>query len=339
MRSDALTPGSDALLVADMGGTNARFGVWYQGELHGEQALKCSDFSGPAAAASHFLQQLSATTPLPKARAAAFAVAGPLLDDRVALTNNGWNFSAAATRRTLALERLIFLNDFTALALSVPKLAVCDRYQVGGAAPLADAAVAVLGPGTGLGVSGLMRDGARWLAIQGEGGHVTLPAVGAREMAVVAALQRRYAHVSAERVLCGDGLELLYRTLAKIDGVKVESVEAGEITQRALGHGAPSPDHTLCLETISLFCGWLGNVAGNLALTLGARGGVYIGGGIVPRLGEYFATSPFRQKFEAKGRFAPLLAAIPVYVITAKYPALIGCVQAFIHSSPRLEAG
>ena len=325
---------SAALLVADIGGTNARFGVWYRDALHNEHVYKCADYAGPAAAATHYLHELRAEGRVPVPRIAAFAVAGPLLDDRVALTNNGWDFSAAATRRALELEQLIFLNDFTALALSVPRLAVAERYQVGGAAPLADAAIAVIGPGTGLGVSGLLHANGAWLALQGEGGHVTLPAVEPRELAVVAVLHRRYSHVSAERVLCGDGLELLFRTLAELDGVAVEGLHANEITRRAL-----TGEDARCREAVQMFCGWLGNVAGNLALTLGARGGVYIGGGIVPRLGEYFAVSPFRACFEAKGRFRNFLAAIPVYVITAKYPALIGCVQAFTHASPRLEAG
>lgn len=322
------------LLVADIGGTNARFGVWCQDALHAEQVLKCADFEGPAAAAAHYLQGLRAAHALPAPRIAAFAVAGPLLEDRIALTNNGWDFSAAVTRRALKLRQLIFLNDFTALALSVPCLTAAERYQVGGAAPLANAPIAVIGPGTGLGVSGLLHLGRHWLALQSEGGHATLPAVEPREMAVVAALHRSYKHVSAERVLCGEGLELLYRTLAELDGATVDRLDAGEITHRAL-----ASEDARCRETVQLFCGWLGNVAGNLALTLGARGGVYIGGGIVPRLGEYFAVSPFRSCFEAKGRFRGFLTAIPAYVITAKYPALIGCVQAFTHASPRLEAG
>jgi glucokinase len=172
------------------------------------------------------------------------------------------------------------------------------------------------------------------VALQGEGGHATLPAVDERELAVVRALHRDYEHVSAERVLCGDGMALLYRTLARIDGVEAQALGASDITTRALEGGDPR-----CLEALSCFCAWLGNVAGNLALTLGARGGIYIGGGIVPRLGNYFATSPFRERFEAKGRFRGFLAAIPSYVITAKYPALTGCVQAYLHESPRLEAG
>ncbi len=325
---------NEALLVADIGGTNARFGVWYEGALHGEQVYRCSAYPGPAEAAGAYLKQFRAASALPMPRSAAFAIAGPLLEDRVVMTNNSWDFSAAATRHALGLDRLIFLNDFTALALAVPQLAVSERFQVGGAAPLADGAIAVIGPGTGLGVSGLLRTGSHWLALQGEGGHATLPVVDAREMAVVSALHRSYTHVSAERVLSGDGLELLHRTLAALDGVAVAALSAGEITERALAGTDKG-----CVETVDLFCGWLGNVAGNLALTLGARGGVYIGGGIVPRFGGHFATSSFRQRFEAKGRYAGFLATLPVFVITAKYPALIGCVQAFEHASPRLEAG
>jgi glucokinase len=324
---------SQALLVADIGGTNARFGIWYRNALHHEQVLQCASFAGPAEAAGHYLESLWTSRELPVPRAAAFAVAAPLLDDQVSLTNNGWKFSAAQTRRALVLDRLLILNDFTALALAVPSLAPAECTQVGGDAPVPDAAIGVIGPGTGLGVSGLLRAGTQWLALQGEGGHVTLPAVDAREMAVVNALHQRYAHVSAERILCGDGLELLHRTLAQIDGLPEGDVAASEITRRAL-----AGDDARCVATVAMFCGWLGNVAGNLALTLGARGGIYIGGGIVPRLGEFFAASPFRTRFEAKGRFQAFLASIPVYVITAHYPALIGCVQSFSHASPRIEA-
>jgi glucokinase len=194
--------------------------------------------------------------------------------------------------------------------------------------------MAVIGPGTGLGVSGLLRTHGQWLALQGEGGHVTLPPVDEREIAVVTRLRQRYTHVSAERVLCGDGMELLHRTLAELDGLPDPALPASEITKRAID-GSDSR----CVATLAMFCGWLGNVAGNLALTLGARGGVYIGGGIIPRLGEHLATTPFRSRFESKGRFAGFLASIPVYVITARYPALLGCVQAMANSSPRLEAG
>lgn len=321
------------LLVADIGGTNARFGLWHQAAIHFEETLRCADFPGPAEAAGHYLAAVRGTGVLPAPKRATFAVAGPLLEDQVALTNNGWNFSATATRRALGLDRLTLLNDFTALALAVPQLQYDERRQHGGGAPLADAPIGVLGPGTGLGVSGLLRTQGQWLALQGEGGHVTLPPVDERELAVIAALRQRYTHVSAERVLSGDGLELLHRTLAEIDGLTDPALPASDITRRALD-GSDSR----CVATLAMFCGWLGNVAGNLALTLGARGGVYVGGGIIPRLGEHLASTPFRSRFEAKGRFADFMASIPVYVITARYPALLGCVQSVAHLSPRLEA-
>ncbi len=334
MSPAAYSPTPDeSLLVADIGGTNARFGLWHQGALHLQRVYKCASYSGPAAAASQFLQELRAAQSLPLPRAAAFAVAAPLLDDRVALTNNGWDFSAAETRRSLGLEYLMFLNDFTALALAVPVLKAEERWQVGGGAPRAGAAIAVLGPGTGLGVSGLLPMDGRWLAMQGEGGHVTLPPVDERDIAVVTRLHRQYSHVSAERILSGNGLELLHRTLAQVDGLAPGTLSAEAITRQAL-----DGSDLRCRETVSMFCGWLGTVAGNLALTLGATGGVYIGGGIIPQLGNFFATSPFRTRFEAKGRYTTFLAAIPVYVINAKYPALVGCAQAFTHPSPRLVA-
>jgi glucokinase len=332
-RTAAQSALKEPLLVADIGGTNARFGLWHQDALHFEETLKCSNFPGPAEAAGHYLKAVKGTGVLPAPKRAAFAVAGPLLEDRVALTNNGWDFSAAATRRSLGLEQLVFLNDFTALALAVPRLAHDERRQHGGGAPVADAPIGVIGPGTGLGVSGLLRMQGQWLALQGEGGHVTLPPVDEREIAVVSRLRQRYTHVSAERVLCGDGMELLHRTLAELDALPDPALPASEITKRAL-----DGSDGRCVATLAMFCGWLGNVAGNLALTLGARGGVYIGGGIIPRLGEHLATTPFRSRFESKGRFAGFLASIPVYVITARYPALLGCVQAMANSSPRLEA-
>jgi glucokinase len=320
MKTQALARNA-AILVADIGGTNARFGVWHKNALHFEQVLKCASYSGPAAAAGKYLQDLRAAHTLPVPRVAAFAVAAPLLSDRVALTNNGWDFSAAETRAALGLERLMFLNDFTALALAVPELKA-DGAPIG-----------VIGPGTGLGVSGLLWNEGQCLALQGEGGHATIPPVDEREMAVVSRIHRQYSHVSAERILSGDGLELLHRTLAQLDDLPPGELSAEEITRRAC-----DGSDARCAATVSMFCGWLGTVAGNLALTLNARGGVYVGGGIVPRLGSFFATSPFRSRFEAKGRYTTFLASIPVYVIMAEYPALSGCVQAFAHTSPRLEA-
>jgi len=185
--------------------------------------------------------------------------------------------------------------------------------------------VAPIGPGTGLGVSGLLRStSGSWVPLAGEGGHVTLPAHDDREHAVISWLRERFGHPSAERAVSGQGLENLYQALCALDGLPNEALTAAEVSRRGLAGNDPA-----CAEALTLFCAFLGTVSGNLALTLGATGGVYVGGGIVPRLGRFFDDSPFRARFEAKGRFSSLLAGIPVYVIDAAVsPALLGASQA-----------
>jgi len=185
---------------------------------------------------------------------------------------------------------------------------------------MADAPIGVLGPGTGLGVSGLVPCESGWVALAGEGGHATMAPATDRESVVLDRLRRHFDHVSAERVLSGPGLVNIYTTLASIDGVPAKCYTPAQIAD--LGIRVEDP---LCTETTAMFCSMLGTMAGNLALTLGARGGVYIGGGIVPRLGHAFVLSPFRQRFEAKGRFQPYLAAIPTFVVTHPLPAFLGC--------------
>jgi glucokinase len=320
-------------LVADIGGTNARFALSREEGITDEKVLACAEYPSLEAAAEFYLSGLAAAGRALRPQEAALDIAGPLLGDRVALTNHPWSFSAAAVRRALGMKRLILLNDFTALALAIPQLSPAALEQVGGDRADPKAAIGLLGPGTGLGVSGLVPGAGLWLPLQGEGGHVTLPATTAREREVLGWLQNRFPHVSAERVLSGSGIALLYEALCQIDGRPSESLAADQVTQRGLTEVAGT-----CRSALDMFCGWLGMVAGDLALTLGAHGGMYIGGGIVPRFGPFFARSPFRERFEAKGRFASYLASIPVFVITARNPALLGCARAFSNPSPRVEA-
>jgi len=238
------------------------------------------------------------------------------------MTNHHWSFSIAALRRSLNLERLEVLNDFTALALALPGLASSELRQVGGNMAAPGAAKGLIGPGTGLGVSGLLPDGqGGWVPVQGEGGHVTLAGVTPREQAVVDILTQRYGHASAERAVSGHGLLDIHQALCALDGVAAPADwNAADVSLRGL-----DGSDGRCAEALNLLCAFLGTVAGNLALTLGAKGGVYLGGGIVPRLGEWFDRSPFRARFESKGRFQPYLADIPVWVITADpSPALAG---------------
>ncbi|HTP39702.1 MAG TPA: glucokinase [Steroidobacteraceae bacterium] len=319
-------------LLADIGGTNARFAIAEDGRIGSEQVLACAAYPDPAAAIEHYLQRIGRATGGARPDAASLDIAGPLSGDRVALTNHAWSFSARALRDELGLKRLILLNDFTALALSIPHLQAADLEQLGGTQGVPKAALALLGPGTGLGVSGLVPYPGGYMPLQGEGGHTTLPAINSRQARILEWARLQTEHVSAERILSGMGLELLYRAQCALEARQPEAYSAADITSRAL-----SGECLMCREALTEFCSWLGIVAGNLALTLGAVGGVYIGGGIVPRLGNFFLQSSFRSSFEAKGRFASYLAPIPCYVITAATPALLGCLRAFTDPSARVE--
>jgi glucokinase len=319
----AAAPG--ARVLADIGGTNARF-AWQDGAgapIEQVLTLACAEHETVLDALNSYLARLGGRRP----QAGAIAIANPVLGDRVSMTNHHWSFSISELKARLGLQQLLVINDFTALALALPRLQAHERRQVGGGAPLAGAAIGLIGPGTGLGVSGLLPDGqGGWLPIQGEGGHATLAATTRREAAVLAVLAEQHGHVSAERAICGQGLVDLHRALCRIDApdAAAPALGAAEITGAAL-----AGLNSTCAEALDLFCAFLGIAAGNLALTLGARGGVYIGGGIVPRLGDRFAQSPFRTRFEAKGRFSSYLAAVPVYVIdTPESPAFVGAAHA-----------
>ena len=305
-------------LIADIGGTHVRFALVTPGEAPAETVvMRCSDYAGPAEAATAYLR---AVAPGVAPVRAAFAVASPVAGDRVELTNSPWAFSIAATGAALGLERFAVVNDFAAVALSIPHLGRGDLVQVGGGDGVAGAPVAVLGPGTGLGVSGLVLGGdGGWVVLATEGGHVTMAAADEREAALLAWLRHRYGHVSAERVLSGPGLVSLYEAVAAHNGRQPVYNTPDAISRRALDDTC-----AVCRETLDSFFVMLGTVAGNLALTLGARGGVYIAGGILPRMAAAFAGSGFRARFEGKGRFQPYLAAIPTRLVVHPQPAFAG---------------
>lgn len=324
------TPGTPPYaLVADIGGTNARFGLMDGAGLHHSRIYPTAAFPSLEAAAAAYLDDCGSTCPV-RPRQGAFCVAGPVTGDEVSLTNvtPPWRFSIDGVRHALGLDRLVVLNDFTAAALSVPRLGPDDVFQVGGGDPVRGAAVAVLGPGSGLGVSGLVPGPAGWIPLASEGGHATLPAADERESAVLARIRAEKGsesgHVSAERALSGPGLVNLYTALCQRAGRAPDKDTPAAVTAAAADASDP-----LCAEAVDMFCSLLGTVAGNLALILGARGGVYIAGGIVPRLGrEALARSPFRTRFEAKGRMSAYLAPVPVYVITHPLPAFLGLAEA-----------
>lgn len=313
-------------LLADIGGTNARFGWLAEGSdaISHVASLRGADHSGPAAAAQAYLDGLALQLGRDHAppRAAAFAVATAVGSDQVAFTNSGWSFSRRQTQADLGLDELLILNDFEALALSLPRLSPA-QLRPHGALPQARGTLAVVGPGTGLGVAGLVQTPHGWAAVAGEGGHATLAAGDDFEVALLAAVRREHAHVSAERLLSGIGLPVLQRGVAAVLGLPADDLPAKLIVERGLAGG-----DAVCSRSLDAFCALLGGFCGNVALTLGARGGLYIGGGIVPRLGERFFQSNFRERFEAKGRFQAYLQAVPTALITDTLAALTGSAQA-----------
>lgn len=320
---------ADVRLIADIGGTNARFALSYSDSLRPTKIhiSPCADHATLEDAIQTYLKQVGA-----RPRRAAIAVATALTGDRVQMTNHVWSFSISAVQARLKLDQLLVLNDFTALALAIPHLQADECTQVGGGKAASDAPVAVIGPGTGLGVSGLIPTGDRYIPLQSEGGHATYGAATKRQSAILAVLGQRFNHISAERLISGPGLVNLYQAISAIEGRPVAELTPPEISQRAL-----NSECAICIEALATFCAMLGTAAGNLVLTIGARGGVYIGGGIIPKLGDYFNESPFRASFEHRGRFSSYLAAIPSFVIQAKHPALLGAADAFSH--PPREIG
>ncbi len=309
-------------LLGDIGGTNARW-AW-----QAAPGASIEDVSVRPCAANASLHESAVAYLADKGHAlpawVGIGIATPVTSDRVAMTNHTWGFSITELKHALGAERCLVINDFTALAMSLTALAPSDLRQIGSGTAVPGATMALLGAGTGLGVSGLVPRGAgRWSAISGEGGHVTLAATDEHEAAIVAELRRRFGHVSAERVLSGTGLVNLYGALCALNGSFEASLSPADVTDAAL-----DGSDTLCVQAVQRFTAFLGNAAGNLALTLGAQGGVYIGGGIVPRLGERFEGALFRQHFEAKGRFTDYLKVMPTHVITAAAPALVGASNA-----------
>ena len=309
-------------LVVDIGGTNARLALVAADSLQPEheKSVRCAEFDGLEQAVRRYLHDCGN----PVVREAALDVATGITGDFVRLTNGPWGFSIEQTRRNLGLDRLHVVNDFTALALAVPILHADELQQIGGGTSVPATPIAVIGPGTGLGVSGLVPVGNGWVALQGEGGHTAFAPMSAREIGVLGWLRQRYDHVSTERVVSGMGLENLYQALCALDGVEAQPLGPDKITAAAL-----SGSDAQCAQAVEMFCAILGAAAANLVVTLGARAGCYIGGGIVPRLGAYFARSPFRDRFETKGRFSTYVASVPTYVILSQTPALRGLATLF----------
>ncbi len=306
---------SELRLLADIGGTNARFALVDEaGVIAHVRRYRCADYADIV----QVIQAYLSTAQLNDLQHAAIAIANPVEGDQVKMTNHDWAFSIEATRRALNLQTFLVVNDFTALAMALPLLTETQRIQIGTGTPRANHALGLIGPGTGLGVSGLIPTAEGWVALASEGGHTSFAPCDERDDYILQYARQHWQHVSFERVAAGPGIALIYRALAARAKHAIVTDDPAKIAQLGVA-GEP-----LAAETLDCFCGILGTFAGNLACTLGALGGIYIGGGIVPRLPDFFAHSSFRARFEAKGRFSAYLAQIPTYLVTAENPTLLG---------------
>jgi glucokinase len=306
---------SGSVLLADIGGTNARFAVLRDGTLGEVVKLSGSDFATFDDAMTAALDRLPEAGTI---AGAVFGVPGTIHDGRSELTNIDWVIDA----RELGRDRgwpVRLINDFQAVAYALPHLEAHQLRRIGGEDRVAGAPLAALGPGTGLGMAASIPYAGGHQVIATEGGHVTLAGTDAREDSVIAHLRQRFGHVSAERALSGDGLENLFNAITLLDGLDLLPRSAAEITGAALDGSCPTSRAAL-----DMFCAMLGTVAGNQVLTLGATGGVFIAGGILPRIPDYLENSQFRERFEAKGRFRDYLAPVPIDLVLDDEVAFVG---------------
>lgn len=313
------------VILADIGGTNIRFATLSpDGTIAARESWLTSLYNGFKDALDAYRSH-AAMADAPEAIAA--CAAGPLIDGRIELTNGKWTLSHDMLRQASGTAKTVLVNDFTAVARAVPTLQAGDMDKIGGTEPEPHATKLALGPGTGLGVACAVPDGQDgWVANPGEGGHADLACNNDRELAIMFQLMRQFGHVGTERVLSGPGLENLYLAIAALDGKTFRDRPMAADIARAARAGSDAT----AVETVQIFTGMLGSTAGSLALTLGARGGVYIAGGIVRQWGPLFDRKLFRHRFEAKGRMRSYLTPIPCYLVTADDLAFRG-LSALLH--------
>jgi len=323
---------NDLRLIGDIGGTNARFAIAQDGKYDQLRHVEVDQYPSLHDALSDYLAALPAGER--SSLTGVLAIAGPVLGDRITMTNKAWSFSVDELKRGLALRSLTVVNDFAATARAIPHLPSKDVFTVGPELIDAKGNIGVIGPGTGLGMSALIPNGRDWVLVAGEGGHATLAASTPEEFAIVEMLRKRWSHVSAERVLSGAGLVNLYEALCEIGGSEPRMLSPADVTRHAI-----NGTDKVCVRAFGLFCGFLGSVAGDLALTISAFGGVYIAGGILPRFKDAFAASDFRARFESKGRFSSMLGKMPTHLILEENPGLIGLANMPVESVARGAQG
>jgi glucokinase len=303
-------------LVADIGGTNARFAIADLGtlQLSSSTSLRCAEFASLQTITETYLDAV-AERPV----AAAFGVAAPVLGKRVQFTNSSWSFEPEELQSSLGVHNLLVLNDFEALGHALPHLEPSELHHIGGGTPAERATKLVLG----LGVASLAWSSTGWLPMASQGGHASFAVEDAHEFALFERLLMGRERLSVERVVSGPGLADLYRVLAELQGQSAPALHSAEVVNRALAR-----EGSIAQETLERFATWLGRFAGDAALFFAARGGVYLGGGIAPRIVNVLSSGPFRRAFEAKGRMASYLVPIPIYVILPGEAGLKGAAAA-----------
>jgi glucokinase len=320
-------------LIADIGGTNIRLAQATSKldtdtrdiDIHDIETYQCKEFASLADVVAHYIAVKELKNMVINA---CFAIACPVDNDLISMTNLPWQFSQKALKQALNLHSLRFINDYTAIAMAIPLLSAQQKIKIGGGSSIKGKPISVCGPGTGLGVANLMpltvsgKD--EWHCISGEGGHIDFAPVNEIEQQVMNFIHGIKKRVSYEQLLSGYGLEQIYQALLFINqGKDITGIE-DKLTAKDITANAVNGTCTVCEQTLTLFCDVLGSFAGNLALIMNSQGGVYIAGGIVPRFVDYLKNSDFRMRFETKGRLSCITEQSPTYVITEEQPGLLG---------------
>lgn len=330
------------LLVADIGGTNGRFGlVEFDAEKNRERGfinyaserqitLQCAQYTDMAAMIKACCAQFGIETPA----YACLAIAGPIEDGQASITNLNWKFSISGLRDQLGMKTLHVINDFAALAYAVPYLQSHEfttLYESNKADP--HAPIVVMGPGTGFGMAALVPDHGVWKIIPTEGGHASFAPTNEKELSIKAHMLKSQSHVSVENILSGGGLANLYRTLAHLMGVEPQPYTPADVSSKGL-----AGEDDVCREAVLTFCDVLGEVAGDKALSLGAKGGVVIGGGVTPRLLKLLPESHFLERYKNKGPLAGYVSDISIRLIINDKAALVGSAAWLINNTPALKS-